>query len=396
MSIRPTVWGCILVALVLSAACSSADVKPGDAMPPLALEVMLNAPEAAKADWESLRGRVVVLEFWATWCGPCVAAIPHMNELTTKLKEEPITFISITDEDRAKIERFLKKKPIAGWVGLDTDQALQKALNVRAIPATFIVDKQGRLVQRTHPNAVTESMLRKVLKDAPVEPTPEPAPAAEPAAEVKPKPEPEPLVQMLIRPAANPLLGGSSSGHGMLKLTTYTRDSILAQAFDKPIHLMDIRLPADQTRYDVIVRLPESQSARVRPLLRELVEMTFAAVAQAETREVDALVLRAAEGGLKLPDTAVEEGGSSTNTSDKMLQTVNTPLSALSDYLGSAAKMAVFDETGASGRYDFELHWSGGVDGLIQELRDRHGIAAAREKRSVEFMVVRPAKADSE
>src|SRR5215469_4401406 len=62
----------------------------GEKPPLLQADELLQAPGDAKVDAESLRGKVVILEFWATWCGPCVAAIPHMNELAEKFINQPV------------------------------------------------------------------------------------------------------------------------------------------------------------------------------------------------------------------------------------------------------------------------------------------------------------------
>src|SRR5262245_46570784 len=65
----------------------------GEPAPPLTLERLLQAPAGAKADWSALRGHVVVLEFWATWCVPCVRAVPHLNDLAEQFKDQPVQFL---------------------------------------------------------------------------------------------------------------------------------------------------------------------------------------------------------------------------------------------------------------------------------------------------------------
>src|SRR5580765_7099347 len=81
-----------------------ADVlRPGQPAPELNLRKILQAPPDAKADLKGLRGKVVILEFWATWCAPCIEVQPHLNDLIEKFKDKPVQIISITNEDENKV-----------------------------------------------------------------------------------------------------------------------------------------------------------------------------------------------------------------------------------------------------------------------------------------------------
>lgn len=142
---------------------SHGPLKAGTPAPPLGLEQVLQAPDGTKVSWESLRGKAVVLEFWATWCGPCVAAIPHLNELAQKFADRPVQFIAITAERPDVVARFVKKKPIRGWIGLDTDESMYRDYGVEGIPLTILVDAQGRLAGFTYPTGLTEQVLTDLL-----------------------------------------------------------------------------------------------------------------------------------------------------------------------------------------------------------------------------------------
>jgi thiol-disulfide isomerase/thioredoxin len=141
----------------------AAGPERGDQAPEIALEQLLQAPDGTKVTWESLKGKVVVLEFWATWCTPCVASIPHMNELAETFKDKPVQFIAITEEDENQMRKFLAKKPIRAWIGLDTDESVFRAYGVKGIPHTVVVDKSGRIATITYPSALTSQLLNDVL-----------------------------------------------------------------------------------------------------------------------------------------------------------------------------------------------------------------------------------------
>ena len=106
-----------LLGLVLGSLLTAA-VKVGDCGPAIHFDKLLPEQPAANASFEALAGKAVVLEIWATWCGPCVGAIPHLNELAEKFKDRPIVFLSVTNEEPAVVEGLLKKRPISGLVGI--------------------------------------------------------------------------------------------------------------------------------------------------------------------------------------------------------------------------------------------------------------------------------------
>ena len=96
-----------LVVALLGTAPLWAHPEKGTPAPPLDTLKLLQAPLGARADWEGLKGKVVVLEFWATWCSPCVASLPHLNQLVESLDPAKFQFISIDDQGLKAVQTFL-------------------------------------------------------------------------------------------------------------------------------------------------------------------------------------------------------------------------------------------------------------------------------------------------
>ena len=73
--------------MMTAALVLGAPPKIGDRAPELAIDTMLKGPVDNDLSWKALKGQALVLEFWATWCGPCIGAIPHFNELAEAVRE---------------------------------------------------------------------------------------------------------------------------------------------------------------------------------------------------------------------------------------------------------------------------------------------------------------------
>lgn len=149
-----------LVAVLLRTAPLWAHPQKGTPAPPLDTLKLLQTPLGARADWASLKGKVVVLEFWATWCSPCVASLPHLNQLVQSLDPAKFQLISIDDEDPKAVQSFLTRKKMSGWVGIDASGGVFHRYGVESRPTTIIVDGNGKIVAVTEIESVTPADLQ--------------------------------------------------------------------------------------------------------------------------------------------------------------------------------------------------------------------------------------------
>ena len=100
----------------------------------------------------NFKGRVVLVDFWATWCGPCVAELPNVQAAYTKYHAKGFEIIGISlDQDRDKLTAFLKEKDIP-WAqyfdGLGWQSKLGQQFGINSIPATFLLDRDGIIIAR--------------------------------------------------------------------------------------------------------------------------------------------------------------------------------------------------------------------------------------------------------
>lgn len=123
----------------------------------------LDGNEVRLADY---RGKVVFLDFWATWCGPCRMEMPHIQKLHEELGTDgEVVFIGASSEPKPTITQFLAKNAYTFKIVMVKQEDAQKKFNVSSIPAGFVIDREG--VIRAHLiGAQTEQQLRKALSRA--------------------------------------------------------------------------------------------------------------------------------------------------------------------------------------------------------------------------------------
>jgi len=120
----------------------------------------------------SLRGRVVVLDFWATWCGPCVVSIPHLIELHQKYAEQGLVIVGHTDGSSTGLEAFIKAKNIPYLISVGAD--IGDAYGVSGIPYVFVIDPDGKVAWHGHPGDMQESTITNALKNVRLSASPAP------------------------------------------------------------------------------------------------------------------------------------------------------------------------------------------------------------------------------
>lgn len=97
------------------------------------------------------KGKAVLLEFWATWCGPCRETMPVIDEVYKEFGPKGLQVVSLTNEDRATVEAFAAKSDVTYPLFLDVGGSANQAYGITGIPDAVVIGKNGSIVWRGHP-----------------------------------------------------------------------------------------------------------------------------------------------------------------------------------------------------------------------------------------------------
>jgi thiol-disulfide isomerase/thioredoxin len=134
----------LLLLCALPAAPADPAIKPwtSGATPPLELATV----DGRKLALEGLKGRVVVVNYWATWCEPCIEEMPSLERLRVKMRGRPFEVLAVNyGESAERVSRFVARMKLTMPVMLDPYKNSVDAWKVRGLPMTFIVDAKGQV-----------------------------------------------------------------------------------------------------------------------------------------------------------------------------------------------------------------------------------------------------------
>jgi thiol-disulfide isomerase/thioredoxin len=110
----------------------------------------VNTIDGNRVTLSELKGKVVFLNFWATWCPPCRAEMPSMEILHQRFKNDGLAFLSVDImESNEDVQKFLTNNELTFTTALDTSGKVGNDYNIQAIPATYIIDRDGKIIIST-------------------------------------------------------------------------------------------------------------------------------------------------------------------------------------------------------------------------------------------------------
>ena len=167
-----SIAGISLVALVAGVLTSQWIYKTGLASDPAIKAFFANpwqTPDGKSVDTEQWRGKVLVVNFWASWCPPCVEEMPTLDKLQAEFKSQNVLFVGIGIDSPSNIREFLEKTPVSYPIvigGLEGSNLSKQMGNSQgALPYTIVINAQGKATS-SKLGKISEEELRKAIKSA--------------------------------------------------------------------------------------------------------------------------------------------------------------------------------------------------------------------------------------
>jgi thiol-disulfide isomerase/thioredoxin len=136
--------------MVLATGIANPQTEVGKEKTKAAYDFTLDQLDGQTLNFEDLKGKVVFVNFWATWCAPCVAEMPSINSLYEIYKDNPqVVFIMINTEVKEdKVRKFIKKKSFTFPIYFPNASMIPRVYESKGIPATFVLDKEGYIAYK--------------------------------------------------------------------------------------------------------------------------------------------------------------------------------------------------------------------------------------------------------
>lgn len=366
---------------------SSTQLSVGDTVAGLHVPQLLQADGIASISFDELRGSTVVLEFWATWCAPCIAEIPHLNELADELSGRGnVRFISITGEGKAEMADFLARKPIHTWIGIDEKQSLQTAFGIDQIPVTIAINREGKVAAKFHPSELSLALLTRIENGELLETES----VGNVVGVVRNATAPnQPLLQLELREATSGHYGSVASPHGSSTLLGHSAQHLVGSVFGLRPNRTVFAAELPDKKFDLVTQFPKLTDDN-KLLVQSAVASVFNVKPRKEERNFEVFILNLPGDEEHILSPSVSTGGISIGDNRTGINVVNGSLSDILFTMEHKLGRPIIDETGLTERYDLIVSWDkdAAPEAIADAFASTTGLVLSAARRDIEIAVI--------
>ena len=383
--------------------------KIGDAPPPLILSETIQGPSINEINWDKLKGKVVVLEFWNTACAPCIEAISHLNDLVGQFSNR-VVFISISDDNGDYLKKFLKRKPIKSWVVSDgLLNPTRTAFDVHGIPHTIIVDASGKVAAITHPALLKSLNLEEILAGKPSS-LPVPQLYSPDDTDVVAVTNPVPTkVEISIKGPFPKPDGGAFGFRGWNRLKSFSDfeakkaflTDVISAFFDISPKLVFVKAKLPDGLYDISAVSSQDKLPELKQQFTEKLKTTFGVEVQTKKQNVKVYVLTVVSTNAPGIKQVQRNGGGGQRPGGFYLN--GTKMDGIASFMENFLDRPIINETGLDGLWSVDAKWqmsksemasdsNPDPDKVIKAVREQLGLELKPANRTLEVLEVTKAK----
>ncbi len=378
-------------------AINETEAQIGSRVPNLKFKELLNDPNGQSSLYDYTED-FIILDFWATWCGPCLTAFPKINDLQ-KSYPGKLKVIAVTDEGPERIEAFLKNRPQHFTIALDKDNSINNYFKHVYIPHYVILDKNKKVVAITDGDYITKETIAKLIAGEEVTFEEKKENLAfdpnKPLGTVD-----KPIVyQSTLLPYDKDIMGMTNTGSlesNRLFAYNTTFTSMLRTAYQYSYSRTKEQLKNPQkyefteaNRYSYEMIYPDHLFNDRLELMKQDIEKLSGLTSKIETELTDVIVLQKIPNSkvvipvstqLPNPDRTVRYGAGITLQGE--------PIERLRRYYEEVVQLPVIDETGYDKVYDIAVKWfeENPKQGLAE--LNKYGLELKKAKREVDFLII--------
>ena len=383
----------LLLSLSLIAACSAKPVdrpsiaQKGQPAPFIELKKLINSDVKGITGWSGLNGKAVVLEFWASWCEPCVENIPHLNGLAEKFRGKPVVFISVTDESESTVRAFMKEHEMKGWIAAEAPASVFKSFRVFRRPYTVLVDKTSKVAAFTYLTSVGEETIAALLEGKTLVHGEGPAaPGVEDSASAA-----QPLAEFFIARSAEKS-GLASYGPASISASAMPLFFVLQHIFKSSDKIEPDKETADlvNAHYDLRVSLPLERRGAYKDFFSRGLEDALGLKLTLIQKRSEVYILKKVAGGIKGFDEIPAGVNPGSSQEGNLFTAASFGLDVFCQALKERLDTPVVDETGVKGGYSYSFDFkSADFKTISAELPVQLGLRLEKGFRKINILEVR-------